>query len=1146
MTLVACSRNSGVPEDGTPAARQAAAAFFTGVAALEVGDDVRAGARLEEVTKLAPGEPGGWANWALLALRQGNFDLAAERLKRARELAPKDGQLATIAGVLESRRGKSAEAITAFRDAAQRLPGNLRVAYLLAQELERRGAPENAAETRRVIDGLLTVQPDNLAVLLEVTRLAARRDDGAVVQSSLAKIAGMSAAWPPAAKAQLADIQGFASQRDFRTLASRMSRLRNALTSVDEYQVALSVIKAPAGADAEPVGQPLALKALPAERAPADAGLRFAVGGSGDEATGWSWVGAIRLDDVGRPMPARANASELLIGTAPVRLAFPGGGANGMVGPDSVLQIDFSYDFKTDLVLAGGGGVRLHRQVAGGQFEDVTAATGLSAAVVNAPYTGAWSADIEADGDLDIVLGRADAAPVVLRNNGDGSLTAIAPFAGVSGLQQFVWVDLDGDGVCDVALIDGAGQLRVFMNRRQGQFVERAAPPGFGGAKAIAIGPTNRSGGFGLLVVQAGGAIVQVADSGVSGKWDVVEAATIANAVDFLKGSVRLLVGDVDNNGVLDWALAHASITSTSAEPGVRVWLGQPDGTMKPLEQRIELGAVLDLADLSGNGHLDLVGLSATGQARVGTNRPALAYHWQVVRPRAAQAFGDQRINPFGVGGAIEIRAGLQTTRRPITGPAVHFGLGTLDRTDIVRVLWPNGVVQAEFDAKADQSVAAEQRLKGSCPYMFAYDGTAMTFVKDTVPWGSAIGLRINTLGSAKIAATEEWYRIPGRQLVPRDGYYDIRITGELWEVYYYDFLQLTGVDHPEGTAVFVDERFVIPPVTPAITVVETPRPLKGAFDDRGADVGAVLSALDDRLLDSFGRGQYQGVTRDHHVELDLGPEAEVDGPLYLIAHGSLRPTDSSINVALSQGKNWAPRGLSLEVPDGKGGWKVARDELGFPAGRRKTILVDLAGVFVPGTPRRVRLRTNLEVYWDQIEWARGLPSSLAKTFAIPTASVDLHYRGYSAITTPPAGAPEIPDYQRRVATQQRWRDLTGFFTRYGDVSELLKSIDDRYVIMNAGDEMSFRFPAAQPPAPGMLRDFVIKGDGWIKDGDYNSTFSQTVLPLPHHGERDYSTAPGRLEDEWVYRRHAEDWQTYHTRYVGVPLAGRPLSASAR
>ncbi len=119
----------------------------------------------------------------------------------------------------------------------------------------------------------------------------------------------------------------------------------------------------------------------------------------------------------------------------------------------------------------------------------------------------------------------------------------------------------------------------------------------------------------------------------------------------------------------------------------------------------------------------------------------------------------------------------------------------------------------------------AQQRLKGSCPFLFAWDGKEMRFVKDTVPWGSAIGLRINALGPARIAATQEWYKIPRSDLAPRDGAYDLRITGELWETYYYDWLQFMTVDHPQGTEIFTDERFVVPPVKLAITATEHAAP---------------------------------------------------------------------------------------------------------------------------------------------------------------------------------------------------------------------------------------------------------------------------------------------------------------------------------
>jgi hypothetical protein len=219
-------------------------------------------------------------------------------------------------------------------------------------------------------------------------------------------------------------------------------------------------------------------------------------------------------------------------------------------------------------------------------------------------------------------------------------------------------------------------------------------------------------------------------------------------------------------------------------------------------------------------------------------------------------------------------------------------------------------------------------------------------------------------------------------------------------------------------------------------------------------------------------------------------------------------------------------------VPDGHGGWKVARPNLGFPAGRNKICLIDLTGVFVPGTPRRVRLRTNLEIYWDSIEWARGLPDAPVKIERLAPATADLHYRGYSVIHQANASSPEIPDYNHLMATTQIWRDLAGYYTRYGDVRPLLDRIDDRYVIMNAGDEMSLRFAAPSPPKEGWVRDYVLAGDGWVKDGDFNSTDSQTVMPYPYHARREYDTPAGKLEDDWEYRHHTADWQTYQTRYV--------------
>jgi hypothetical protein len=470
--------------------------------------------------------------------------------------------------------------------------------------------------------------------------------------------------------------------------------------------------------------------------------------------------------------------------------------------------------------------------------------------------------------------------------------------------------------------------------------------------------------------------------------------------------------------------------------------------------------------------------------------------------------------------------------KQPIMGPLVHFGLGEQTTADVVRIVWPNGSVRAEFELKADQEVVAEQRLKGSCPFLFAYDGQKMSFVKDCQPWGAAIGLHIDTLDPQGALRTEEWFKIDGDRLAPRNGAYDLRVTAELWETYYVDHFSLMVVDHRAGTDIFVDERFSIPGPELQVRTVEGTREVKRAVDDRGQDVRETLRARDGRYLDTFGRGKYQGLTRDHYVEIELDDDAPATGPLWLVATGWLHPTDASINVAIKQGGHEPPKDLSLEVPDSAGVWRVVKSGLGFPAGRHKTMLIDLDGIFLPGAPRRLRLRTNLEIFWDAIWWARGVAGAQLKTERLAPQMAELRYRGYSTITQANDSSPELPDYNRLEGTTQRWRDLIGYYTRFGDVRELLAAVDDRYVIMNSGDELVFRFTERSAPPAGWVRDFVIIGDGWIKDGDYNSTHSKTVLPLPAHDIHDYTKVASRLEDDPVYRRHPEDWQQYHTRYV--------------
>lgn len=1138
--IAGCRSGGKLPSESSQTYADFVSSFYVGLAALQVGDDVRADSSLDQATKLVPAEPAAWANWGILALRQRSFDAADQRLDRARTLAPKNDRIYYLLGLLDSNRGDSAKAITDLRTAIKLNPANLRATYQLASEVERQGDATSEETFEGLIKQILTTDPNNLAALVDLSRIAAKRGDAVTLHSAIDKLTAQSSAWPPDVRQQLTALQSAASAPDPRAAATRSIFLRNVLMQVPEFRQSLSAIKPQPGEEAEPFAHFLRLASPTFKPAASDEGMTFA----SQPLTklpqgGWSWIGAVSLDGKGTPTVAVANAHEVRLSTG-AAFTFPGGKAEVKPGPEGILPVDFNYDFKTDLVLAGADGLRFMRQENPQNFADVTGQTKLPRSVTEGSYTGAWAVDIEADGDLDIVVGASTGLPLVLRNNGDGTFLAMHPFIGISGIRQFVWADLNGDGNPDASLLDGAGQLHVFLNQRSGKFREVQVPTGSSAVSAIAAADVNSEGALGLLAVRKSGTVASLTMENNGNGWEMSEVAAVPDAANYLAEDVRLRVADLDNNGAFDLLLAP--VTSTRSP---LIWLQGASRKFQVVSKPSSPALVFSAADLNGNGRLDLLELSSDGHAIEAINQGTKQYHWQTIRPRAHQATGDQRINSFGIGGEIEIRSGLMVQKQEISAPELHFGLGEQKGADVARIVWPNGSVRAEFALKADQEFVAEQRLKGSCPFLFADNGKGMEFVKDSVPWGSAIGLRINSLGTARIEATQEWYKIGRNELVPRDGFYDLRVTGELWETYYYDYLALMTVDHPAGTEIFTDERFTVPPVKLAITAVAEPQPIARAIDDNGEDVTAILRSLDGKYLDNFGRGQYQGVTRDHYVEIDLGDNAPKTGPLWLIAKGWLHPADSSLNVAMSQGQHEHPEPLSLDVPDGHGGWKIARSNLGFPAGRKKICLIDLTDVFVPGTPRRLRLRTNLEVYWDSIEWAKGLPDTPLKIERFAPTTANLHYRGYSVIHQVNASSPEIPDYNHLMATTQIWRDLAGYYTRYGDVRPLLAGIDDRYVIMNAGDEMSLRFAAPAAPPKGWVRDYVLAGDGWIKDGDYNSTNSQAVLPYPYHARKEYDASPAELEDDWEYQHHKEDWQIYQTRYVTPRIFEEALRSEA-
>lgn len=1162
----ACSGGGPKPPSATstaagPAGQEAAIQtavrdFYVGLAALQVGDFERAEARFREVTALVPAEPASWANLSLLALRRGDQAEAREAIERARTLDPAWPPAAYLDGAIALAAGNAAAAVEPLRTAAAADPANLAARHLLARALETSGAP--ISDTLGLTLALADDAPANAAANLAAVRAAAEAGDQPAAARAARRIAGLAQSWPEHLIPLALQLSEAADGGELALTAERATLLATTAMSAPSYRADLRVLEPSPGEIAYPAGVPAHLPTPSDEPAPPDTATTYdpRAADVGDGA--WSWAGLFYSGATTEPRAMVASGAVVRpLGPDGPTVPFPSGPNATPPGPDGVLAVDLDGDFALDLVLAGKGGLRIYRATDGG-FEDVTGVSGLGPELTDSALEAAWAADLESDGDLDLVVAPPDAAPLGVRNNGDGTFTAMDTFTGPPGAVDMVWADLDGDALPEAVFLGPEGELVPYANARSGTFLALPAPHAVPSV-AITAADVDGDGRLDLVVLGRDGSLISASDPvgtnwSISGQGPNWEASALGAwpTVSGMDGAVRLIAADLDNNGAED-------LVASGIQDG-QIWLSDGE-RYSPLPQGLALGGIAAAAELSGDGRLDLVALDESGHVQTLEGRGGREYHWKSFRPRARVDAGDGRVNSFGLGGQFEVRSGRLVQTAPIAAPIVHFGLGTNPAMDVARVVWPNGTIQAEFDQPADAvDVAAttfEQRLEGSCPYVFAVGPDGPRFITDFL-WRSPLGMRVNAQQTAGIETTQDWVMIPGDALANVGGAYELRITADLWETHFFDTVRLIVVDHPVGSEAWVDERFAVPAPPLTVTLTTAIAPLH-ARDDLGTDVSRLVAARDGEYLDSFGRGRLQGVTRDHFMELELDDAARASGEVVMIAVGWIQPTDSSLNVALAQGSGPPPEGLRLETRQSDGSFTVAATGLGFPEGKNKTVVLGLdrllaqqpadaaTGRGLAGRrPGRVRLATNLEVYWDQVAWAEVWSGPGPQLQELVPKEALLRYRGFSAKVAAGPTSPELPVYERLVGTVQRRRDLEGFYTRFGDVRDLLAAVDDRLVIMNAGDEIVLRFAAPPGPSEGWRRDFVLEGDGWVKDGNHNTQHSRTVLPMPAHGQAYSESAPLQPADDPMVRTHIEDWTRFHTRYVGTEPVREALRGAIR
>jgi hypothetical protein len=308
-------------------------------------------------------------------------------------------------------------------------------------------------------------------------------------------------------------------------------------------------------------------------------------------------------------------------------------------------------------------------------------------------------------------------------------------------------------------------------------------------------------------------------------------------------------------------------------------------------------------------------------------------------------------------------------------------------------------------------------------------------------------------------------------------------------------------------------------------------RPPQSARDDQGRDLLPLLRARDDAYVAGFEPARYQGLTAMHDLILDVGDLRGMDS-VFLFLAGWIYPTDASINLALAQSDHSPVVGPYLQVRDARGRWRTVVADLGFPAGKNKTVIADLTGKFL-STDHHVRIRTNMEIYWDQAFVASTAVASPVSITTLSPASADFHYRGFSRMYRKGGRyGPPWFDYEQ-VSREPRWEPILGSFTRYGDVLPLLGDPDDEYVVIGPGDEITLEFDAAQAPAlhAGWTRDFLLYTDAWMKDADLNTADGGTVGPLPFHGMSRYPYGPDEAyPSDPAHQRYLE---TFETRRVG-------------
>jgi len=790
-------------------------------------------------------------------------------------------------------------------------------------------------------------------------------------------------------------------------------------------------------------------------------------------------------------------------------------GLDNLRGVVDVAAGDLDDDALADLAVVTREGVSLLRNT-GGRF------TPLARELPRGPFATAVWLDFDHDYDLDLFL--LGATCHLMRNEGASGFRDVSrefPFVrgrAVAATRLDMAADTQGMDLA-VAYADRPGAL--YRDRLAGRYQAETLDglSALEGARPAIVAQDLDSDGWTDLAAGDGQHLILLRNTQRGGFWP--RAAPSGARSPFLfadfegRGADELVAA-----GKVHRKLRDGGFGSGEESPGL-------DGAVALAAADFDRDGKIDLAAVSGDGGLELL-----------ANRTNSRNHWLGVE------LAGKRNLKLAPGSEVEVKAGSFYQKKIYRGVPLVFGLGGHEIADTLRITWPNGLIQNETEraAGAWHAVEEEQRLSGSCPTVFVWNGREHEFIGDILaaaPLGVAAGE-----GKHFPPRHYEYLQIPQGSLVTRDGFYELRITEELREAAFFDQIRLLAIDHPERIDIFHSDKFTAPPY-PEFRLYGVDRRIypRAARDHRGRDVRDRLLRRDAVYPDQFERGP-AAIAEIHHLELELGDVAAVaaGGGALLVLHGWVDWADGSTLRRVDQEGDPGLVPPYLQVRGADGQWRTVVADMGVPAGRPKTIVVELPKDALPAEGElAVRIVTNFSLYWDEIFVTPGTAPPDVQLSELGPARAELRYAGFSRVVThPERKQPELFVYADRDQLAM-WNPIPGRYTRYGHVEELLSEIDDRFAIMGAGDEIALRFdPAALPPLPeGFERSFILFADGWIKDADANGAFSQTVGPLPYHEMPDYPYAsPHSYPDDDVHTLYRERYNTRQALRLIRPLAG--------